>query len=313
MSKISQLKKEIDNKYGAEIKSKVKQLVPTIIKSIKDPKKSINPAFILREQLIIKILNVITNEDNMNTTDPVEIAKRLNSRDKYLLAAMLTEIDIYSNRLVIATVRRLFHKSKIATVIGKIIVQVTLYIAYIKAGISLSTLNNITDDRQKFVQYKAIEEANSASAYIDKHKNLSAEELKKKMVNNIWGNMVKNEVTFSLYGASSLALAIAGSVNEEASKAAAEKYNLRKEYAIVFNTIEFSNYVIDGLQDTAIKDLIIGRSLGVALHLTNTLLHKKGLGWAAYVIHFAWNLFAKVHIATFTYKKLLKKILLATS
>jgi len=293
MSNIKALAQEVNAEYGNDIASSVKEFIPKMIKSIKDPRKSINPAFNLREKLTRRRLLKVARRYGIDSTDPVEISARMNKKEKYKMSLLMVIADALTNSIGMTIIIKMFERTKIAAALGKILVNTALHVAYMKAGIDSSKLNDL-DDRQKLIQFTALNLHKPIIEYMnDNVSGLDELGMKDVVTQDIDKAISVNNITYGILGATSLGLAIGGSVNEEASKAAAEKYNFSKEYFIVFNIGEFSKYVYDGSKNGAdMKNILALRSMAVMMHGVNTLLHKKGLGWAAYVIHFVWNLFA---------------------
>jgi len=311
MSNIKALAQEVNAEYGEDIVSSVKQLIPTMIKSIKNPRKSINPAFVMRERLTRRRLLKVGRRYDIDSTDPVEISAQMNKREKYKIGILMFIADMFTNRIGMGIIVGMFRKTKLATALGKILVNMALSAAYVKAGVSLSKLSEL-NDKQKFTQFTAF----GFSRYIiqaddENNKALEKINIKETISNQIMMTNVLNGMDYGTLGALSLGTAIITPINEEASKAVAEKYNFGKEYSIVFNTIRITQSVISS--GMGMSSLISVQSAGVIMHITNTMLHKKGLGWAAYIIHAMWNLFAGSIELLLKSGAQLEKIIQATS
>lgn len=89
-----------------------------------------------------------------------------------------------------------------------------------------------------------------------------------------------------------LSAAIAGSLNEEASKRLSLELGYGKEYFVVFNAYEFSTYVLQHtISGVSVKDSVIQRAQLVIFHGILTYLNKLGYHKTAIFVHFMNNLF----------------------
>jgi len=191
--------------------------------------------------------------------------------------------------------------------IGKIIVLMMLYMSYIKAKISTSKISNL-NDTQKLQQFIKLGFLNPIIKLVNNDiKIINTFEISSNTMNKTLYMLKQGNITYEVLGAIFLNYALSIQINKKSSEAVAKKYNFLNNYDVIITGSEIAKNDGVEINESKAKNIIKDQTFGVLMQSIKKILHKKGLSWAEYVIHFAWNLLA-ASIVHMNNKKVLQSI-----
>lgn len=266
--------------------SVIEELKPIIKKSIvnlgprilKDTKGSINVCYHLRMKILLMMINSEAGRKFETAEEAKQFVLTLSPKDRTKYAYLLLFMDFVSNTIMIIVLMK-FLPRELGEKVNSLNMKLAAFIA--KRTVSDKKVQENADKLLELAQNQsvALDAIHGDRFSVNKDPNAIKKSLDR--AGPFMGNML-------------LSTGIAAALNEEASKRAALELGFGKEYFIIFNVYEFTQYVINIYRQGSgsMMQSIALRLITVAVHAGLTGLHKIGFHGTATVAHFLHNTFA---------------------
>lgn len=261
-----------------------------ILKIVKQNKNILNPYYVSKLILIKSYISLKykVNFNELNEQIIIEYINR-NSSIKKEIAILLVCSDFILNRLNLKF--KQFIPKNLAISINKLILQLSLMISKRYNKDAKSQVNKEDDNMMAFQA-------------ITWNKQDKQDALYKHAIHTMQYSDIEGTAQSIEQLQLALCISILGPINEETSKLLANKLGILKEYLIIFNSLEFSKYIIDSIKEKSFsKDLLLIRAVAVIKHYLYGILHKYKLSSLSFILHILSNLFMKV-VYQFVYTKI---------